>query len=153
MPSPFNKDRDAFFRNEANNRSRQRSRKPSATARVDFGRRDDVGHALYDAAVGLLEVMIDYTKIAEDRGRRMWTVEPYSYRYRYLTHGGTTAPTYSKVFFGYDVVDDSIKMFKYTNIHNVTLTQITFTPRWEVQIQYATLSEGYGGTGVVSTTR
>jgi len=156
VPSHYNRDsRDEFFRNEARNRDRQRPRRLNAVSNnVELDRRNSVGHALYDAAINNNEVIISYTKITEDYATRIWTLEPYSYRYRYLTSGGRwQPPVYKKVLFGYDVVDDRIKMFMYSNIWDVTITENTFDPRWEVQIQYSTLSEGYGGAGLRSTTR
>jgi hypothetical protein len=80
--------------------------------------------------------MISYTKITEDFATRIWTVEPYSYRYRWLTSEGRwKPPILKKVFFGYDVEADQIKMFMYANIHDVTITRNSFTPRWRVEIQ------------------
>jgi hypothetical protein len=156
MPFPSNRDaRERFFRNEAKNRDKQRPRRlKGSSISTNFTRRAFVGHTLYDAAKDHKEVIVSYTKITEDFATRIWTVEPYSYRYRYLTGGGRwQPPVYKKVLFGYDVVDDRTKMFMYSNILDVTITENTFYPRWEVQIQYATLSEGYGGSGLISTTR
>lgn len=156
MPYPSNRDeREMFFRNAAQNRDKQRPRRlKNPSIANQFTRRVSVGHSLYDAAIANKEVIISYTKITEDFATRIWTIEPYSYRYRYLTGGGRwQPPVYKKVLFGYDVIDGRTKMFMYANIWDVTITENTFHPRWEVQIQYATLSEGYGGSGQPSTTR
>jgi len=144
-------DRTAFFENAANNR---KNIKPRVTERtrsnraleIDRSRRADVGGALYDAAKAQQQVIISYTKITEDNATRIWTIEPYSYRYRYLTAGGKwKPPLYKKVLFGYDVTAGTIKMFMFQNILDVTVTGTTFTPQWEVQIQYARFEAGYGG--------
>ncbi len=154
--------RSSFFRNEASNRSRQ---KPRVTNRGHLGasytnrghlgptneslnnrghlmgwsqRRNSasVNSQLHAAGYLSLQCMISYTKITEDFATRIWTVEPYSYRYRWLTSEGRWKPAIlKKVFFGYDVEADKIKMFMYANIHDVTITRESFTPRWEVEIQ------------------
>jgi len=131
-------DRTAFFENEAKNRKAQRPRVKEAAQTISSARMHsaEVGEQLYAASYLTLECIISYTKITEDFATRIWTVEPYSYRYRWLTGGGRWSPArFKKVFFGYDVVEDQIKMFMYGNIHDVTITRTSFTPRWEVEIE------------------
>ena len=109
-------DRAAFFENEAKSRKAQ---KPRLRGHL-IGQKPDRGHLisrqrehsasvssqLYAAGYLSLECLISYTKITEDYATRIWTVEPYSYRYRWLTSGGRwDPPRFKKVFFGYDVVE------------------------------------------------
>lgn len=134
-------DRSRFFDNERKIRNKQRPRVTSRTgwAQAVFRereRRANVGEALYEAAEAQQEVIISYTKITEDYATRIWTVEPYSYRYRWLTAGGNWSPVLKKVFFGYDVLDDQIKMFMFGNIHDVTITQNNFSPRWRIEVTW-----------------
>lgn len=136
--------RAPFFENAAKKRASQhRSTKPRITGKeaVDKAtqlqrtRGTEVAEQLYAAGYLSLQCIISYTKITEDYATRIWTVEPYSYRYRWLTSGGRWQPAIlKKVFFGYDVDDDTIKMFMYANIHDVTITSDSYEPRWGVEI-------------------
>ncbi len=142
MVDPRNVDSRAdFFINEAKRRQATRPRVVDQqdnyykAKQLERGRRMEVSEQLYAAGYLNLRCIISYTKITEDYATRIWLVEPYSYRYRWLTSGGRwQPPILKKVFFGYDVEDDTIKMFMYGNIHDVTITNETFSPRWEVEI-------------------
>lgn len=142
MSDPNNvDDRSAFFRNEAERRLATKPRVVDAkdnyykARMLEKSRRREVSEQLYAAGYLSLTCIISYTKITEDYATRIWNVEPYSYRYRWLTSGGRwKPPILKKVFFGYDVDDDTIKMFMYGNIHDVTITSATYSPRWEVEI-------------------
>ncbi|MHA2065631.1 MAG: hypothetical protein ACXABY_14745 [Candidatus Thorarchaeota archaeon] len=135
-------DRSRFFDNEREGREKKRPRITSRTGwaealSIERERRANVGEALYEAAEATQQVIISYTKITEDYATRIWTVEPYSYRYKWLTAGGDWNPRIlKKVFYGYDVDDDQIKMFMFGNIHDVTMTQTTFSPRWEIEVTW-----------------
>ena len=135
-------DRSRFFDNERSNRNKQRPRITSRTSwnraqSIERERRATVGEALYEAALEEQEVIISYTKITENYATRIWTIEPYSYRYRWLTAGGKWKPAIlKKVFFGYDVIDSQIKMFMFGNIHDVTVTQAHFSPRWATEVTW-----------------
>lgn len=136
-------DRSNFFENESKNRTRQRPRTSKKEDKGHLGpswserqHSADINSQLHAAGYLTLECIISYTKITEDFATRIWTVEPYSYRYRWLTSEGRwKPPILKKVFFGYDVEADQIKMFMYANIHGVTITRNSFTSRWEVEIQ------------------
>jgi len=142
MASPRNiDDRSDFFENAAKTRKATR---PKVTEKrsshqksmeLERNRRAEVSEQLYAAGYLSLQCIISYTKITEDYATRIWNVEPYSYRYRWLTGGGRwKPPILKKVFFGYDVEDDTIKMFMYGNIHDVTITNVTYSPQWEIEI-------------------
>ena len=132
--------RTRFFENAAKERLKTRPRRTAETGYIkarelERNRRTEVSEQLYAAGYLNLQCIISYTKITEDYATRIWNVEPYSYRYRWLTSGGRwQPPILKKVFFGYDVEDDTIKMFMYGNIHDVTITSETFSPQWEVEI-------------------
>lgn len=132
--------RTSFFENAAKQRKATRPRmaiedSASKANELNNNRRVEVGEQLYAAGYLSLRCIISYTKITEDYATRIWLVEPYSYRYRWLTGGGRWQPSIlKKVFFGYDVEDDTIKMFMYGNIHDVTITSETFSPQWQVEI-------------------
>ena len=141
MAKPYRDSRALFFETEAKNRSKARrplvdeNKSRLKAKELEKNRNNDVAEQLYAAAYLSLECIISYTKITEDFATRIWQVEPYSYRYRWLKAGGRWDPTIlKKVFFGYDVEDDTIKMFMYGNIHDVTITPNSFTPQWEVEI-------------------
>ena len=141
MADPRNlDDRGAFFEDAAKNRRATRSRVTGNDSRskadeLSRNRNTDVADQLYAAGYLELECMISYTKITEDFATRIWTVGPYSYRYRWLTSDGRwNPPILKKVFFGYDVEGDTIKMFMYANIHDVELTSTRFSPRYDVEI-------------------
>jgi hypothetical protein len=152
MANPRNiDDRTEFFERAAKQRSQKRPRKtgwsPSWADR-ERTRRRDVGEAIYEAAQNEVEAIISYTKITEDYATRIWTVEPYSYRYRWLTGGGRWDPAIlKKVFFGYDVVEDTTKMFMYGNIHDVLVTTTGFSPRWEIEVTMESSIYGPIGPG------
>ena len=141
MPDPRNIDsRTAFFETASYNRKKTRPKvtKPTSYQKafeLERNSRQEVGEQLYAAGYLNLQCIISYTKITEDYATRIWYVEPYSYRYRWLTGGGRwKPPILKKVFFGYDVEDDTIKMFMYSNIHDVTITPESYSPKWEVEI-------------------
>lgn len=134
-------DRSKFFEDAAKSRTQVHRLRPRkgmmGWQESERLRRRDVGEKLHDAAADNKECIISYTKITEDYATRIWTIEPYSYRYRWLTGGGRWDPSIlKKVLFGYDVLEDTIKMFMYGNIHDVTITETTYSPRWRVEITY-----------------
>jgi len=141
MAKPYRDSRTAFFETEARNRAKaRRPRVKGDQSRItaqylEKTRNNEIAEQIYAAAYLSLECIISYTKITEDFATRIWQVEPYSYRYRWLNAAKRWQPAIlKKVFFGYDVEDDTIKMFMYGNIHDVTITPNTFEPRWEVEI-------------------
>lgn len=141
MAKPHRDSRTSFFETAA--KSRTKARRPRVTGNesrakakeLEKNRNNEKAENIYAAAYLSLECIISYTKITEDFATRIWQIEPYSYRYRWLTAGGRWNPAIlKKVLFGYDVEDDTIKMFMYGNIHDVTLTSNVFSPKWEVEI-------------------
>jgi hypothetical protein len=129
----FEKASDQRERGRIETRPRVQGHKPDEQRT----RHRTASEAIHEAGSNLHEVMISYTKITEDYATRIWQVEPYSYRFRYLTSGGRwKPPRLKKVFFGYDVLDDTIKMFMFDNIWEALETDTTFTPRWKVEIGF-----------------
>ena len=78
------------------------------------------------------QVRITYTKAAhaspEGGVTQDYTVEPYSFRMR-RTRRGTI-----RFFYGFDQADGTIKSFYSRAIKRVTVLNLPFTPRWEVEV-------------------
>lgn len=142
MPDPSNiDDRHIFFQKAAKIRDEKRINVRPRVAGFDpvdeRVNRRDVGDALLEAAEERLVVLISYRKITENYATRIWSVEPYSYRYEYLTGGGRwEPPRLKKVFYGFDTEAGTIKRFMFGNILNVVITNDSFTPQWEVEITW-----------------
>lgn len=77
---------------------------------------------IHEAGKKLVTVTFDYTESdGTNEGTR--EVEPYSYR--------ETAGT--RKFMGYDVQKNGMRSFLPKNIHNITMTDNTYAPRWAVE--------------------
>lgn len=79
-----------------------------------------IHEALREASASRHLVTMDYR--ADDSNKtKTYLLEPYSYR--------------GDRFFGYDRVAKSIKGFKLLNIIRVRPTQVSYQPRWKVEIE------------------
>ena len=107
-------------------------RKP-VRARVPRGKRGTLfairnkNLAIREAALRLVQINITFQKTT-DRAINIYTVAPYSYRYRRLRVGRR------KCLYAYDMKDKHIKSFAIRNIRKVALTDRKYVPKWRVEI-------------------
>jgi predicted DNA-binding transcriptional regulator YafY len=77
---------------------------------------------IHEAGQKLLTVIFDYTE-ADGTNEGQREVEPYSYRDKS-----------GRKFMGYDLRKSGIRAFIPENIHNISITDNKFEPRWPVEV-------------------
>jgi len=77
---------------------------------------------IHEAGQKLVTITFDYTE-ADGSNEGTREVEPYSYRDKN-----------GRKFMGYDLRKSGIRAFVPENIHNIALTNNSYTPRWPVEV-------------------
>jgi len=97
--------------------------------------------AIAFAAENRLKILMQYQKMdgtgdPEEGALKVYKLEPYSYRVKYVAHRGQR----KKFFFGWDALDNTIKQFAVTNIKSVQILPEKYDSGkdavWPVEIKW-----------------
>jgi len=116
-----------FINEQRNKAVRRKPVKTHVSIRGTLFNLRNKGTSIREAALRRKQIILVYFKRSEDRVKE-YICSPYEWKWKKMKDG------YRKVFYAYDMDDQTIKSFLFRNIKRVAITDRSFVPMWPVRI-------------------